>query len=95
MLNGEFSSLYLAGDEPNGKDNQVEVLLRPDDIVYDATSKLRAEVVQKAFRGAEILYTLSLASGARVLSLVPSHHDHVLGDKIGIRLEADHVVAFR
>ncbi len=94
VLNGEFSSLYLAGDEPNGKDNQVEVLLRPDDIVYDATSKLRAEVVQKAFRGAEILYTLSLASGARVLSLVPSHHDHVLGDKIGIRLEADHVVAF-
>ena len=94
VLNGEFSSLYLAGDEPNGKDNQVEVLLRPDDIVYDATSKLRAEVVQKAFRGAEILYTLSLASGARVPSLVPSHHDHALGDKIGIRLEADHVVAF-
>ncbi len=95
VLSGEFSSLYLVEDEPNGKDNKVEVLLRPDDIVYDATSKLRAEVVQKAFRGAEILYTLSLASGARVLSLVPSHHDHVLGDKIGIRLEADHVVAFR
>ena len=95
VLSGEFSSLYLAGDEPNGEGSKVEVLLRPDDIVYDATSKLRAEVVQKAFRGAEILYTLSLASGARVLSLVPSHHDHALGDTIGIRLEADHVVAFR
>ncbi len=95
VLNGEFSFLWKAGVEANKQDSQVDVLLRPDDIVYDATSELRAEVVQKAFRGAEILYTLSLASGAKVLSLVPSHHDHALGEKIGIRVEADHVVAFR
>jgi iron(III) transport system ATP-binding protein len=29
-----------------------------------------------------------------VLSLVPSHHNHAYGEKIGIRLEADHVVVF-
>ena len=28
------------------------------------------------------------------LSLVPSHHNHAIGEKIGIKLEADHVVAF-
>ena len=49
----------------------------------------------KAFRGAEFLYTLRLASGATVLSLVPSHHNHAVGERIGIRLELDHVVAFR
>ena len=32
---------------------------------------------------------------ARVLSLVPSHHNHAIGEKIGIRLEIDHLVAFR
>ncbi|MFN4341389.1 MAG: ABC transporter ATP-binding protein [Azonexus sp.] len=73
----------------------VDVLLRPDDVVHDDRSPLQAEVLHKAFRGAEILYTLRLASGAEVLSLVPSHHNHALGEKIGIRLDADHVIAFK
>jgi hypothetical protein len=46
------------------------------------------------FRGAEILYTLKLASGRKVLALVPSHHNHAIGERIGIRLDVDHVVAF-
>jgi iron(III) transport system ATP-binding protein len=50
--------------------------------------------LHKAFRGAAFLYTLQLPGGGRVLSLVPSHHNHAIGEKIGIRLEIDHVVAF-
>ncbi len=73
----------------------VEVLLRPDDIIHDDASPLKAEILHKAFRGADILYTLRLASGAKVLSLVPSHHNHSLGEQIGIRLDVDHVVAFK
>ena len=72
----------------------VDVLLRPDDIVHDDASPWQAEVRAKAFRGADFLYTLKLASGTRVLSLVPSHHDHAIGERIGIRLAIDHVVAF-
>lgn len=74
--------------------HQVDVLLRPDDIIHDDDSDLQAEVTHKAFRGADILYTLRLASGRKVLALVPSHHNHPLGAKIGIRLGVDHVVAF-
>jgi iron(III) transport system ATP-binding protein len=73
---------------------RVSVLLRPDDVVHDEAAPLQAEVVAKAFRGAEFLYTLRLASGVRVLSLVPSHHDHAIGERIGIRLDVDHVVVF-
>jgi len=73
----------------------VDVLIRPDDVVHDDLSTMQATVVAKAFRGAEFLYTLQLASGTRVLSLVPSHHNHALGEKIGIKLEIDHVIAFR
>jgi iron(III) transport system ATP-binding protein len=76
-------------------ERELEILLRPDDIVHDDASPTKAQVMHKAFRGAEILYTLRLASGARVLSLVPSHHNHAIGDFIGIRLQTDHVVAFR
>jgi iron(III) transport system ATP-binding protein len=73
---------------------ETEVLLRPDDVVHDDAAPTRAEIVTKAFRGAEILYTLKLASGRKVLALVPSHHDHAIGEKIGIRLDVDHVIAF-
>ena len=73
----------------------VDVLLRPDDVVHDDASPVTAKVLAKAFRGAEFLYTLQLASGATVLSLVPSHHNHAIGERIGIRLEVDHVVAYK
>ncbi len=74
---------------------RLEVLLRPDDVVHDDAAPTRAEVLHKAFRGAEILYTLRLESGRKVLALVPSHHNHALGERIGIRLDVDHVVAFQ
>jgi iron(III) transport system ATP-binding protein len=73
---------------------RVDLLLRPDDVIHDDASTLRAEVCQRAFRGAEFLYTLKLPSGTQLLSLVPSHHDHAVGEHIGIRIEPDHVVAF-
>ena len=73
---------------------EVEVLLRPDDIVHDDAASMQATVARKAFKGAEILYTLRLPSGAEVLSLVPSHHDHAIGQRIGIRLDVEQVVTF-
>ena len=72
----------------------VQVLLRPDDVIHDDASPLRAEVVHRAFRGAEFLYTLRLPSGAEVMALVASHHNHVVGETIGIRIAIDHVIAF-
>jgi iron(III) transport system ATP-binding protein len=72
----------------------VALLLRPDDVLHDDASTMKAEVVKKAFRGAEFLYTLRLDDGTQVLSLVPSHHNHAIGEKIGIKLDVDHVVAF-
>ena len=75
-------------------ESRLSVLVRPDDILHDDASTEQARVLHKAFRGADILYTLKLRSGATVLSLVPSHHNHEIGQLIGIKLEIDHVVAF-
>jgi iron(III) transport system ATP-binding protein len=83
----------LAGATANAQ-GEVIVLLRPDDVIHDDTSPLQAEVVNKAFRGAAFLYTLKLPSGAMLLALVPSHHNHAIGERIGIRFGADHVVTF-
>ncbi len=81
---------------PHGVDQgkKVSVLIRPDDILHDDDSNMTACVRDKAFRGAEFLYTLELESGLRLLSLVPSHHDHPINEPIGIRLEIDHLVIF-
>ena len=94
VLECDIPALCARGCDDCGRGCRAEVLLRPDDIVHDDASLKRAEVVHKAFRGAEILYTLRLVSGRRVLALVPSHHNHALGEQIGIRLDVDHVVAF-
>lgn len=94
VLNGEIPAMCSVGCDACDRGCNVDVLLRPDDVVHDDSSHLKAAVLQKAFRGAEILYTLELDSGRKVLALVPSHHNHAIGEKIGIRLDVDHVVTF-
>ncbi|MPT53534.1 ABC transporter ATP-binding protein [Delftia sp.] len=75
-------------------DGECDVLLRADDVVHDDASPVQARILRKAFRGSEFLYTLELASGHSVLAHVPSHHDHAVGEWVGIRLDMNHVVAF-
>ena len=81
----------LPGAYPGGL---CDVLLRADDIVHDDAAPVKARIERKAFRGSEFLYTLRLASGEQVVAHVPSHHDHHVGEWIGIRAEVDHVVTF-
>jgi len=71
-----------------------DVLLRADDIVHDDAALVKAQIIRKAFRGSEFLYTLLLDSGQTLMAHVPSHHDHHIGEWIGIRAEVDHVVTF-
>jgi len=73
---------------------EITLLLRPDDVVHDDDAPLKAQIIQRHFRGAQFLYTLRLDSGHVVLSLVPSHHDHAIGQRIGIRMDLDHVIVF-
>lgn len=72
----------------------IDVLLRPDDVLHDDESPCKADIVGRSFRGAHFLYTLSLESGQQILCLAGSHHDHHVGERIGIRAEVDHVVVF-
>ena len=86
----------LRGRAPHGltAGRNADILLRPDDVLHDDASPMKAEVVNRAFRGAEYLYTLRLPSGNQILCLVQSHHDHAPGEHIGIRLDLEHLVAF-
>ncbi|ROZ79653.1 ABC transporter ATP-binding protein [Ramlibacter sp. WS9] len=91
---GELPDLSERGLPHAFASGECDVLLRADDIVHDDDAPVKAEIMRKAFRGSEFLYTLRLASGQIVLAHVPSHHDHKIGEWIGIRAEMDHVVTF-
>jgi iron(III) transport system ATP-binding protein len=90
----ELGELVLDPGHKNAVGEEIDVLLRADDIQHDDASPTQAEVVRKTFRGADFLYTLKLTSGTEIVAFVPSHHDHAIGEKIGIHLVADHVVTF-
>jgi iron(III) transport system ATP-binding protein len=72
----------------------VEVLLRPDDIVHEPGSSLRARVAGKTFQGASTLYRLQLPTGSQLEAVFPSHTDYLPGDQVGIRVAAEHLVLF-
>lgn len=72
----------------------VDMLLRPDDVIHDDDAPLQVCIVRRHFRGADFLYTLQLHGGGLVQALVPSHHNHAIGQCIGIRLDLEHVVVF-
>ena len=74
--------------------SMVDVLVRPDDIVQDSRSDIKARVQSKAFRGSHTLYQLQLAGGETVLSLQLSHVNYDIGEQIGIRPELAHLVMF-
>jgi iron(III) transport system ATP-binding protein len=90
----EIGVLHANGRDHWTAGHRVDLLLRPDDVLLDEMSDLKAEICQRAFRGSEFLYTLKIPDGTKVLSLVPSHHAHRIGERIGIRIQPDHVIAF-
>jgi iron(III) transport system ATP-binding protein len=88
---GEFCSLH---NLPVVEGCVLDVLVRPDDVVHDDASPVRAQLLRKQFRGADFLCALQLDDGSEVLSLIPSHHNHAIGEYIGIRVEFDHLITF-
>jgi iron(III) transport system ATP-binding protein len=92
----ETELAMLSGKVPTGckPGCPVKVLVRPDDVVHNDDSALTARIVSRNFRGSSYLYTLELESGTQILSMVHSHHNHELGEQLGIQLELDHLVVF-
>lgn len=73
---------------------RVDLLIRPEDILHDDASPVKARVVHKSFRGPNILYKLQLKSSETCLALVSSHHNHHIGEQIGIVPEVENLVIF-
>lgn len=87
------SSLGALGHSEATADTQ-QVLIRPDDLIFDPDSTVKLRVVQRAFRGAEYLYTLITTHGERVYCMTPSHIEIATGAYLPVRLDVQHLVTF-
>jgi iron(III) transport system ATP-binding protein len=73
----------------------VDVLIRPDDVIPDQTATTRLCVIDKVFQGPSFQYTLRLPDGSPLLCIAPSHCQHEIKERIGIRLDPKHLVVFQ
>lgn len=76
------------------KGSPVDVLLRPDDVLLDGDNGIECRISDRHFKGAQIMYTLQAPGGAELLSLVGSHFDHAIGERVKVRVDARHLVMF-
>ena len=93
----ETSLGLLAGNRsyewPTG--TKVDVLLRPDDVLLDAEEGMLCLITDRHFKGAQIMYSLRTPNGDELLSLVPSHLDINIGQKVKVGVDAEHLIVFR
>jgi iron(III) transport system ATP-binding protein len=62
------------------------VQIRPQDVVIDNDSDIKAQVISRLYLGAEYLYTLRLNDGQTVLCMAPGFSGYSENDYVGIRL---------
>ena len=86
----------LKGDEPLRfpAGTEVELLIRPDDIQHAEDGPLRGTIVKKWFRGSHYLYHVELEHGEVLPCITACHHDHGVGEMLGLSVELDHLVVF-
>lgn len=81
----------------NLNDNEkIDILIRPDDVEHvEENADFYAEIIQKAFKGSEVLFTCKLESGKKILTYIPSNHPHEVGEKIGLKIKMSNLIVLK
>jgi len=74
-------------------DNDVEVLIRPDDVELVNNKNGNGIITERQFKGAQILYTVETA-GLELHSLGDSYGGMSVGTKVDLKVAVDHMVVF-
>lgn len=86
--------LPIDNNHPFNINQAVKILVRPDDLLHDDDSDTQAKIVSKQFRGSHFLYRVKLESQQELFCFASSHHNHAVGENIGIKLDLHHLVVF-
>ena len=74
--------------------DDVEVMIRPDDISITPDDAASAAIIARDFKGDKNLYSVRLPSGTVVKSVQPSNFILPPGQRVQVRATLDHVVLF-
>jgi iron(III) transport system ATP-binding protein len=94
QINTDLGVLNLPEAVKYRADTKVDLLIRPDDVLHDDGSNFMGVISSKQFKGTFFQYQVTLANGRTLLCIASSHHNHAVGQQIGIRLDLDHFVLF-
>lgn len=72
----------------------VQIVLRPENVIFDPLSSLQLKLAAKSFRGSRHLYTLQTPDGHSILCSVSNQVNHEIGSAIGVRLELNDALCF-
>lgn len=86
----------IKGDRayPWQKGAKVQLLIRPDDVIFDEASDKKARIIKRVFQGPDILYHIKIQEDLVVPTIVPSHHEMMEGELFPYQIDAMHLVAF-
>ncbi len=85
---GEFAFDGLAPAQ------EVDLLLRPDDVDLQPDPAGQGRIVAREFKGADNLYSVRLPSGRTLRSVQPSLSVFQIGQRVLLRAHPDHVLLF-
>ncbi|GAB2803826.1 ABC transporter ATP-binding protein [Halomonas shantousis] len=74
---------------------EVEVLLRPENIVWDSLGSLQGTIETCCFNGATIRYRIRLPSSRQFEVIIDSRHPFMPGDRLSLRLDICQPVMFK
>jgi len=64
--------------------SRVSVFVRPEQVILDSQSKIKAKIISHIFRGATILYFLELPTGVRLTALIVDRGIMVPGETVSV-----------
>ena len=86
----------IKGNLPESCKHQdnVDVLIRPENVIVDDENENKAVVTERYFRGSGYLYTLKTSGGVELLCLLPGSEALQIDQSISVRLQIERPVVF-
>jgi len=86
----------IKGNLPESCKHQdnVDVLIRPENVILGDDKENRAVITERYFRGSGYLYSLKTSGGVELLSLIPGSEALQINQSISVRLQIERPVVF-
>ena len=86
----------IKGNLPESCKHQdnVDVLIRPENVILGDDKENRAVITERYFRGSGYLYSLKTSGGVELLSLIPGSKALQIDQSISVRLQIERPVVF-